>query len=311
MHSKNVHHATVLRDRVWTIRGRSVIAFARGGKGTKAPSRGRRNSPEKRRPGRARCVGGGVHYNPAMESDYALQYENLWRRHWWWQSRKRFVLQKLRRLARRGSLDPVLDIGCGNGLFFEELAQFGEVRGIESDPLLVREGPQRGRIDVRMFDASFVPTVPPRLVLMLDVLEHIEDDLAAARHVRKILAPGGVFLLTVPALMGLWSQHDVANRHYRRYTRGSLRKVLVEAGFVVESLHYFFGWTVVPMVLRRMLAPGVKPGGGEAAGKAQYHVHVPAGPVNGAMYGLSRLEQVVLGGCVPVGSSVMAIARPG
>lgn len=247
-----------------------------------------------------------------MESDYALQYEDLWRRHWWWQSRKQFVLHQLRRLARRGSLDPVLDIGCGNGLFFPELERFGAVRGIESDPLLVREGPQRGRIDVRMFDASFVPAERPKLVLMLDVLEHIEDDLAAARQVREILAPGGVFLLTVPALMGLWSQHDVANRHYRRYTRGGLRKVLEEAGFVVERLHYFFGWTVVPMVLRRLVAPGVRPGAaGEGVGGGEYRVHVPVGAVNGVMYGMSRVEQVVLGGWVPVGSSVMAIARVG
>ena len=95
-------------------------------------------------------------------------------------------------------------------------------------------------------------------MLMLDVLEHIKEDAAAVRHVAEVLVPGGVFLLTVPALMGLWSRHDTANRHYRRYTRGSLRAVLEGAGFRIVSLKYFFMWTVGPMLLRRMLAPACR-----------------------------------------------------
>jgi SAM-dependent methyltransferase len=141
------------------------------------------------------------------------------------------------------------------------------------------------------------------LVLMLDVLEHIEDHLAAARHVREILAPGGAFVITVPALMGLWSQHDVANWHFRRYTKQSLQDVLTQAGFETESLQYFSGWTIGPMLLRRLATPAK----GEAG---DYRVRVPPRPVNAVMYGLSRVEQTVWGSRLPLGSSLLAIARP-
>src|SRR5262249_28097401 len=123
--------------------------------------------------------------------------------------------------------------------------------------------------------------------------------------VRAILAPGGVFLLTVPALMWLWSRHDTANHHFRRYTRATLRRVLEDAGLEIVWMHYFFGWTLGPLLLRRLLAPGEKPG----AAPAHYHVKVPAAPVNGIMYTLSRLEQTLLGSFTPVGSSLIALAR--
>jgi 2-polyprenyl-3-methyl-5-hydroxy-6-metoxy-1,4-benzoquinol methylase len=143
---------------------------------------------------------------------------------------------------------------------------------------------------------------------MLDVLEHIEDHRAAARHVRQILAPQGTFLLTVPALMALWSQHDVANRHFRRYTKQSLRAVLTQAGFRLLSLRYFFGWTLAPMLLRRLLSPGTPQT--SAATATEYHVHIPAPPINAAMYGLSRLEQLTLAPLLPLGTSLLAIATP-
>jgi len=239
-----------------------------------------------------------------MQSDYALQYEDLWKRHWWWRSRKQFVLARLRKLARQKNFTQILDAGCGNGLFFEELQQFGAVRGIEPDSgLVTSDGPFRSQIEVRPFDSTYQPPSPLNLVLMLDVLEHIEDDLAAARHVHKILAPGGVFLLTVPALMWLWSQHDDANLHFRRYHKATLRRVLTEAGFRVEYVQYFFGWTIVPMLLRRLLAPG------KQNQPAAYRVKVPPGPVNTLMYAKSRFEQLTFGRWgLPVGSSLIAVA---
>ncbi|HEY4328448.1 MAG TPA: methyltransferase domain-containing protein, partial [Phycisphaerae bacterium] len=121
-----------------------------------------------------------------MQSDYARQYENLWLHHWWWQSRKQFVLGHLRRLNAQRPFNQILDIGCGNGLFFDDLSQFGAVQGIEPDPSLVHDGPHRRQIEIRLFDSTYLPPNPFDLILMLDVLEHIEDHLAAAKHVRAI-----------------------------------------------------------------------------------------------------------------------------
>src|SRR5882757_8489133 len=108
-----------------------------------------------------------------MIANYAQHYEQLWQKHWWWQARKHFVLGLIRPLAARKKLHNILDIGCGNGLFFEDLARFvpaGQVRGIEPDAGLVPETSKwRSAIDIRLFDRTFAPQQKPDLVLMLDV----------------------------------------------------------------------------------------------------------------------------------------------
>src|SRR5262245_5321274 len=116
-----------------------------------------------------------------MRADYARQYEDLWRRHWWWRARRQVVLSRLEVIYGRKATVRILDIGCGNGLFFEELRRFGDVRGIEPDSgLVAADGPFRDRIEVRGFDAGYLPREgeTPDWVLMLDVLEHLEDDAA-------------------------------------------------------------------------------------------------------------------------------------
>jgi SAM-dependent methyltransferase len=278
---------------------------------------------------------GGPDPGPAedrsIQATYAQQYEALWNRHWWWRARRRFVLARIARLARQRPLTRILDIGCGNGLLFDDLLAHGDVMGIEPDGGLVDpNGRHAGRIRVEPFTPAFRadsggggggPSAGFDLILMLDVLEHLEHDRPAARHVHNLLAPGGFFLLTVPALPALWSRHDDANLHYRRYTKATLRAVLAAAGLDILSLQYYFGWTVLPMGLRRVLAPG-KPTPGKAArggggaghgGEAEeYVVRVPPAPVNAAMYAVTRAEQVVLGGVgVPVGSSLIAVCRRG
>jgi SAM-dependent methyltransferase len=251
-----------------------------------------------------------------MQSDYARQYEDLGRRHWWWRARKQFVLRQLRVLSAQKKPSRILDIGCGNGLFFDELSSFGQVWGIEPDAGLVSDqGPWRSRIQIRPFDNTFAPAdgKPFDWILMLDVLEHIQDDRAAAAHVRTLLAPGGAFLLTVPALTLLWSQHDVANLHYRRYTKKGLRFVLEGAGMQIQTIRYFFGWTIAPMLLRRALfsgAPAARPAEESHETPVPYRVKVPPGVVNQGMYAVSRLEHATIGRWgLPLGSSLVAIAR--
>src|SRR6185295_14476896 len=96
-----------------------------------------------------------------MQADYARQYERLWREHWWWRARERFVVTQLARVAatdgKKNGERRILDIGCGNGLFFDTLARYGNVWGIEPDAGLVTEGAHRGRIDVRGFNSSYLP----------------------------------------------------------------------------------------------------------------------------------------------------------
>ena len=238
-----------------------------------------------------------------MQAAYAQRYRTLWERHWWWRSRESLLLATIRRLARSTPIGRILDIGCGDGLFFDALAPFGSVEGIEPDAGLLGDPRWRDRIEVGTLGPDITPREPYDLALMLDVLEHIDDDASALESAFKAIRPGGVLLLTVPAIPWLWSRHDEANAHFRRYQPGGLRDVLETAGFAVGSIRFYFAWTVGPMLLRHWLAPAGR-------GTSDYDVAIPPGPINGALTAYSRVEHA-LGRLIPwpIGSSLLAIAR--
>jgi SAM-dependent methyltransferase len=110
-----------------------------------------------------------------LERDYARQYRDLYTRHWWWCAREEAILRVIHRRFSPNANLRILDVGCGDGLFFSRLAQFGEVEGVEPDGELVDpQGPYRARIRIASFDTNFCPREPYSLVLMLDVLEHLD-----------------------------------------------------------------------------------------------------------------------------------------
>src|SRR5262245_32378792 len=117
-----------------------------------------------------------------MQGTYADQYRDLWTRHWWWRARQHFVLTWLRQVQRGHSFRQILDIGCGDGLLFDELSAFGEVHGIEPDErLLSADGRWRSRIENVSFGPGYSTERRFDLITMLDVVEHIEDDVGALR----------------------------------------------------------------------------------------------------------------------------------
>ncbi len=238
-----------------------------------------------------------------MEAAYAQRYRALWDGHWWWRAREALLLAEIARLARATPVRRLLDVGCGDGLFFDALARFGEVDGLEPDASLLHDPRWRDRIEVGRLGERSLAARAYDMVLMLDVLEHIEDDRSALESAFALTRPGGVLLVTVPALPALWSRHDEANAHFRRYRQDGLRGVLERAGFQVESVRFFFAWTVAPMLLRRWLAPAGK-------GSTDYDVAIPPGPINGLLAAFSRAEHA-LGRVVPwpIGSSLLAVAR--
>ncbi|MFG2059236.1 class I SAM-dependent methyltransferase [Micromonospora sp. NPDC048930] len=87
-----------------------------------------------------------------------------------------------------------------------------------------------------------VPSASLGLVVAFDILEHFDEDHLAAAEIRRVLQPGGTALIAVPADMRLWSAHDVAVRHVRRYDRAGLRAVVEKAGLVVDEL---WSWNVL------------------------------------------------------------------
>ncbi|HJQ85545.1 MAG TPA: class I SAM-dependent methyltransferase [Candidatus Binatia bacterium] len=238
-----------------------------------------------------------------MRPDYAVAYQRLYREHWWWRAREDLIVGWLRRLVPPGGFGPILDVGCGDALFFDRLRELGEPQGVEMDPSLVTDaGRRRGPIHVGSFDETFRPGTRFGLVLMLDVIEHFAADVESLRRALDLLAPGGTIVITIPAFPVLWTSHDVVNRHYTRYTRASFAAVAERAGLRVEHTRYLFQWTV-PVKLAVRLKERLRPGPAPLPS-------VPAAPINRALYWLSRAEAASYGRLpLPFGSSLLVVGR--
>ncbi|MGW8379832.1 class I SAM-dependent methyltransferase [Streptomyces sp. ODS28] len=242
-----------------------------------------------------------------MDSGYAGMYSDMYARHWWWRAREENVKHTVRRHRtwRRGHAK-ILDVGCADGLNWRSLREEGDIEGIEPDASLLAPGsPHLPRIEVADFLRGRPRAADHDLMVMLDVLEHIGDERAALDRVRRLLAPHGRFLLTVPALPVLWSEFDTLSGHFRRYTRASLRAALEGAGLRVLALRYCSVWTVPPLFARRLFFRA-------AASEHSSFVQPPPRPLNAALYGWSRAEHALTRTLpAPFGSSLLAVAAHG
>ena len=174
-------------------------------------------------------------------------------RHWWYRGRRRIIRAELDRLPVPAGAR-VLDAGCGSGRTLEELARYGEVFGIELDPGAAEMAQGRGCGEVRVGRLEELPWEDGYfdLITCLDVIEHTPDDRATLGELRRVCKPGGFLLVTVPAYQSLWSTHDVANHHYRRYSRPRLREAAREGGWRVRRLTSFNGLLLGPAAAVRL-----------------------------------------------------------
>jgi SAM-dependent methyltransferase len=143
------------------------------------------------------------------------------------------------------------------------------------------------------------------LVTCLDVVEHTPDDRRTLGELRRVTRPGGVLLLTVPAHPTLWSAHDEANQHYRRYTRGSLLDAAVETDWEVIGSTYFNAALLAPAAVVRLARRHVAP----SSGRSELGLTPPA--LDRVLEWPSRAEAALLrcGGRVPFGLSLLAVLR--
>lgn len=176
-------------------------------------------------------------------------------RHWWYRERRNILARELRRIPAPGL---ALDIGAAGGGNTRVLRAAGwRPMALEYAPTAAVAARQRG-LDVLRGDAREIPvqTGALDLVTAFDVLEHIEEDYLAAAEITRILRPGGTALIAVPADMALWSAHDEAVGHVRRYTRETLTSVITKGGLVIEDL---WSWNVLlrpAVALRRRSSTG-------------------------------------------------------
>jgi len=238
-----------------------------------------------------------------LDPDYGRHYRELYEKHWWWRAREEILVDELRRRLPKETKLSILDIGCGDALFFGRLGEFGEVEGIESDLELVDpNGRNRSRITVAPFDVGFQPRKNYDLILMLDVLEHLHAPEQALRRAVELLKPGGIVVVTVPAFCMLWTDHDRLNRHRTRFTKRSLARLAGAAGMEIMSSRYFFVWLAAAKLAFRTV---------EAILPTRPRVpKIPSPGINEFLYRFSRAEEKITRLLhVPVGSSLLVVGR--
>lgn len=174
--------------------------------------------------------------------------------HWWFRGRWAVV----EALLDRTTLPPrprILDAGCGTGGNLERYSRIGEASGVDPSPEAVGFCHERGFESVRQAGLEQLPFEDASfdLVTATDVVEHVEAEGEALRELRRVTAPGGAMLLTVPAYMWLWSAEDVNLHHKRRYTRRRLLRATAAAGWKTSVVTYFNTLLLPPIAAAKLL----------------------------------------------------------
>jgi SAM-dependent methyltransferase len=189
-----------------------------------------------------------------------------------------------------------------------DFARHGTVTGIELSPTSVRLARAREAGEVTEGSVLEMPFASDSfdLAASLDVIEHLDDDLGALVELRRVVAPGGSLLVTVPAYQWLWSGHDEINHHHRRYTRSSLQRTGEQAGWEQVRTTYFNSLLLpVAIVLRVLDRLSTR------TTESSLDLWVPPRPLNWLLERPLALESALIarGGRIPAGLSLLAVFR--
>ena len=238
--------------------------------------------------------------------------------HWWFVGRRQIIRSFLRRIVhdlQTGSEYPtqdtalntldILDVGCGTGANLEMLSEFGKAEGVDVSAEALSFCQARGLQNVKLGAAEALPYEDNSfdLVTGLDVVEHLDDDVAGLKEMRRVLRRGGRTFLFVPAFMFLWGVQDDVSNHRRRYTLKDLKRVVRGAGFEVERATYVNISFFAPILLGRlfMRATGLRP---------ESENNITIGFLNGLMGKLLSAERGPLRYLnFPFGVSIICVAR--
>ncbi len=230
--------------------------------------------------------------------------------HWWFVGRRAILESFLgpicSKLKTQDSRPKILDVGCGTGANIEMLSQYGEAEGVDvSDDALEfcrRKGlkVQKGLAERLPYDdGSF------DLTTALDVVEHLDDDIAGLKEMYRVTKSGGFSLIFVPAFMWLWGVQDDISNHRIRYTKRQIVERLRKAGYTVERATYA-NWTFfAPILAGRtiMKLTGIKP-------ESENNITISGlnGPL-GKLFGAERFWLRKFN--FPIGVSIVVVARKG
>lgn len=238
-----------------------------------------------------------------MDKGYEEKYHSIEQDHWWYTSRRLTILNMIDSLPRNTR---ILDIGCSGGVLMLDLKAkgFTDVTGIDFSAEAIEQCKAKGLNNVFVMDAHFPDFKEGEfdLIIASDCLEHLEKDTVALQNWQRILKKGGKGLIFVPAFMSLWSEHDVINHHFRRYTRDELVSKTKAAGFTVKKASYWNFAMFFPTWLYRKMRNMSK----SAKEQPEDHMDKFNPAVNSLLKVWMKLENSLFGATgFPLGVSVM------
>ena len=243
-----------------------------------------------------------------MEKDFYLQYASVEDKHWWFVARRQIIQQVIQKLNLPKNAQ-ILEAGCGTGGNLQMLSRHGQVSAMELEEIACQLANQRQVTQVKRGSLpDNIPfTLQYDLILILDVIEHLDDDLSAIKALYYKLKPGGYLLITVPAYRFLWSEHDDINHHKRRYRLKGLKQVVKKAGYELNYGSYFNTFLFPVVAIVRVLAKLLPK---QNNNQLSSDLVVPSKPVNQILKWLFASERYLINKFpLPFGVSVLILAQ--
>lgn len=190
----------------------------------------------------------------ALQDKFIEEMSSVEDASWWHEGRRKIVCNTIKNLLTHKKNPKILDVGCGSGGTSINFLEFGTVVGTDFSKRALDIAIKKGLVNVCR---STLVSLPLRdkmfdLITALDVIEHVKDDSKVLEELKNVLAPDGFIVITVPAFQFLWSEHDIALSHFRRYSISTLTKTLDNAGFKVIRISYFFAFLFPLFALYRI-----------------------------------------------------------
>jgi SAM-dependent methyltransferase len=189
-----------------------------------------------------------------MDRAYFLKYFEFEKKHWWFRARAEILREYIQKNCLLSPGLKILNVGAATGGSIEWLSELGEVTSLEFDKesvLFIKDHLKANILEGSILSLPFSENAFD-LVCAFDVIEHVENDYLAFQELARVCKEKSSVLITVPAHMHLWSQHDVVNQHYRRYSLESLRSLMNSASTgKLEFITFFNSYFYFPIRIVR------------------------------------------------------------
>jgi SAM-dependent methyltransferase len=225
-------------------------------------------------------------------------------RHWWFLGRRSIIQKVLSELSLPNKAN-ILEVGCGTGGNLSLLSQHGNVYAVELDTFARNVALNRHIVPI--LPGSLPNDIPYQddsfdLILLLDVLEHVEEDSMSVMQLYKKQKPGGYLLITVPAFPALWSAHDESHHHKRRYLFKTLGPLVQKARYNI-IFHSYINTILFPIIAWLRV---IKRSHGSD------DLFMPPNILNNLLYKIFATERHLLNlVSLPFGTSLLVLARRG